>query len=101
MMDYLLIDRCAKERLLDVNVLREATGGISDYFLVEARMEVGIGLREIENGTCMKEVRKVSELGKLDCLQRYQARLNEEGYRIRVNEARVELIYGSSAKVRG
>lgn len=40
-MHYALIARCAKEWILDVNVLREGAGGKSDHFLVETSVKAG------------------------------------------------------------
>ena len=39
-MDYVVMNKSAKVRLLDVHVLRGAAGGISDNFLVEERVNV-------------------------------------------------------------
>lgn len=43
LMNYVLTDRCAKERLLDANVMRWAARGMFDNFLVEVRLKVGDG----------------------------------------------------------
>lgn len=46
---YMLIDRHAKERDLDMNVLRGAAVGTSDLYLVEARVKMlrGFGKEEM------------------------------------------------------
>lgn len=52
LMDYLLIDRCTNERLLDVNLLSAAEGGMFDHFLVEARVKVSGRFRKRGKNTC-------------------------------------------------
>ena len=43
LLDYVCIRSCYKDRLLDVNVFRAIAGGISDHYLVEAKMKVKKG----------------------------------------------------------
>lgn len=40
LVDCISIEGCVKERLLDVNMLEGAAGGMSDYTHVEARVEI-------------------------------------------------------------
>ena len=40
LMDYVIVNKSARGRLLDVHVLRGAAGGMSDHFLVEGRVKV-------------------------------------------------------------
>lgn len=44
LVDYKVIDRCTKERLLNVKELRGATDRTSDHFLAEARVKMVLGL---------------------------------------------------------
>lgn len=41
LVNYVLIDRQEKERLLDVNILRGGAGGLSNHHLVAAKLKVG------------------------------------------------------------
>ena len=43
-MDYVIILKGLRVRLLDMNVLRSAVGGISDQYLVESRIRVIVNL---------------------------------------------------------
>ena len=43
LMDYVLIPKRMRGRLLDVKVCREEGGGMSDHFLLEARIKMVLG----------------------------------------------------------
>lgn len=45
LMDYMVMDRGARERMLDLNVLRGAVGVMFDHFLVEESVKDGGGFR--------------------------------------------------------
>lgn len=53
---HVCVNRCAEERLMDMNVLRGATGGMSDHFLLEASVKLCAGFRKTGNNISMKEV---------------------------------------------
>ena len=74
-MDYVLIKRMAG-RLKDVHVLRGVAAGMSDHFLVEAKVVVA---KEWGNRVvgCRREVVKVEELIKPEKKQEYQDKLKE------------------------
>ncbi|XP_071529497.1 craniofacial development protein 2-like [Panulirus ornatus] len=88
LLDYVLIDRRAKERLLDVNVLRGATGGMSDHYLVEAKVKISMGFQKRGVNVGVKKVVRVSELGKETCVGKYQERLCTEWKKVRTMEVR-------------
>ncbi|XP_071547063.1 craniofacial development protein 2-like [Panulirus ornatus] len=88
LLDYMLIDRRTKERLLDVNVLRGATGGMSDHYLVEAKVKICGGFQKRRENVGVKRVVRVSELGKETCVRKYQERLSTEWKKVRTKEVR-------------
>ncbi|XP_071539225.1 craniofacial development protein 2-like [Panulirus ornatus] len=88
LLDYMLIDRRAKERLLDVNVLRGATGGMSDHYLVEAMVKICMGFQKRRVNVGVKRVVRVSELEKETCVRKYQERLSTEWKKVRTMEVR-------------
>ncbi|XP_071512709.1 craniofacial development protein 2-like [Panulirus ornatus] len=88
LLDYVLIDRRAKVRLLDVNVLRGATGGMSDHYLVEAKVKISMGFQKRRVNVGVKRVVRVSELGKETCVRKYQERLSTEWKKVRTMEVR-------------
>ena len=61
LMDYVVVSKRVRGRVMDVNVLRGETGGISDHFLVEGRLRVDGRWRhrKVEGG---REALKVSVL---------------------------------------
>ena len=62
-MDYVLITKRMVGRLKDVHVFRDVTAGMSDHFLVEAKVVI---LKEWRNRVvgCSRKVVKVEELKK-------------------------------------
>ena len=65
LMDYVLITKRMVGRLKDVHVFRGVTAGMSDHFLVEAKV---VEAKEWRNRVvgCGREVVKVEELKKLE-----------------------------------
>ena len=63
LMDYVLITKRMVGRLKDVHVFRGVTAGMSDHFLVEAKVVVAKGWGNKVVG-CRREVVKVEELKK-------------------------------------
>ena len=62
LMDYLLLPRRMLGRLLDMKVWRGERGGLSDHFLVEARVKLVGGWRWAGRMEGVRNVLKVSEL---------------------------------------
>ena len=62
LMDYMLLPRRMLGRLLDVTVWRGEGGGLSDHFLVEARLKLLGGWRSAGRMDGVRNVLKVSEL---------------------------------------
>ena len=85
LMDYVVIERKLFARLKDVHVFRGEAGGISDHFLVEAKMEVAKGWKSRRGGS-RREVVKVEELNKAGKEQEYQERLKIEYENVRERE---------------
>lgn len=69
LMYCVLTDGCAKEKFLDVNILRGSKMGVTDIFLAKVRVKVGGGLKEGGNDIHVKEELKVSEFEKVACVQ--------------------------------
>ena len=89
-MDYVLVSKSLKGRLLDVHVYRGEGRGMSDHFLVEGRLKVVNGWKRNERRVCKKEVLKVSELNKREKKDEYQRGLTEEW--LRVSEENVKSV---------
>ena len=62
-MDYVLLPKRMRGRVLDMNLCREGEG-MSDHFLVEARLKVVCRWRGAEMREGVRNVFKVSELNK-------------------------------------
>ena len=76
LMDYVVITKRMVGRLKDVHVFRDVAAGMSDHFLVEAKVVV---VKEWGNRVvgCRREVVKVEELKKTEKKQEYQDKLKE------------------------
>ena len=61
-MNYVLLPKRMLGRLLDVKVWRGEGGGMSDHFLVEARMKFGEWMEECREDGGVRNVLMVSEL---------------------------------------
>ena len=88
LMDYVLITKRMVGRLKGVHVFRGVAAGMSDHFLVEAKVVV---VKEWGNGVlgCRREVVKVEELKKKKNRekQEYQDKLKETYDRVKEREA--------------
>ena len=62
LMDYVLLPERMLGRLIDVKVFRGEGGGMSDHFLVDARLKFVGGLRRAGRTEGVRNVLKVSEL---------------------------------------
>ena len=78
LMDYVLISSKDKERLLDVNVLREVHGGMSDHFLVEGKLKVRYKWEKRRDGSSGREMIKLSEFAKGEKVPEFQGKLEEK-----------------------
>ena len=76
LMDYVIITRSTVGRLKDVHVYRGAAAGISDHFLVEAKLIVAKE-RGNRRAYCKREVVKVEELCKQEKEREYQRKVCE------------------------
>ena len=87
--DYVLIAKRMVGRLKDVHVFRGVAAGMSDHFMVEAKVVVA---KEWGNRMvgCRREVVKVEELKKPEKKQGYQDRLKETYDRMRERSWRVK-----------
>merc|ERR1712055_719203 len=70
LMDYVLIERRVFSRLKDVHVYRGVAAGMSDHYLVEARVIVAKD-RCSRAARCRREVVRVEELSKPEKKQEY------------------------------
>ena len=74
LMDFVIVSRRLRGRLLDVNVMRGAAGGMSDHYLVEEKMRVnGNYMRRKRRN--VREVIKVNELEKVVCMREYEDKI--------------------------
>ena len=79
LMDYVLLPKRMLGRLLDVKVWRREGGGMSDHFLVEARLKLMDGRRSAGRMEGVRNVFMVSELN-----SRVKERAYQEGFRTQV-----------------
>ena len=85
MMDYVVVSKHMRGRLLDVNVLRGVASGMSDHFLVEGRVKVNGRFVRRERRD-VKEVVKVDELEKDENRERYEEKMKSRWERKRNEE---------------
>ena len=85
LMDYVLVTKRMIGRLKDVHVFRGMAAGMTDHFLVEAKLVVA---REWGNRVrgCRREVVKVEELKKPEKKREYQERLKAAYDRVKGRE---------------
>ena len=78
LMDYVIVRKRSLGRLQDVHVYRGEAGGISDHFLVQARLRVGGGEGRGRMGGRVREVIRVSELEKLEKVTEFREKIEAE-----------------------
>ena len=78
LLDYVCVEQRIKDRLLDVNVLRGAAGGISDHFLVEARVRIKGGWNKRESRSEVVEIIKVERLDDMEYKEMYKRKMIEK-----------------------
>ena len=86
LMDYALITKRMVGRLKDVHVFRGVAAGMSDHFLVEAKVVVAKEWRNRVVG-CRREVVKAEELKKTEKKQEYHDKLKGACDRVKEGEA--------------
>ena len=87
MMDYVVISRNARNRLLDVRVQRGAATDLSDHFLVEGDLKVGKGWLRVRRTVEVKRALRVSELEKEEKVEEYQQKIETKWNEVRDQEA--------------
>ena len=83
LIDYVLVDERNKRFLEDVNVFRGAAGGISDHYLVEAKVRVRGNVRRERREVVCKKVIKVRELEKEQPRRDFQLGMSNEWERVK------------------
>lgn len=78
LLDYICVSQMDKTRLLDVNVLRGAAGGISDHYLVEAKLKVKGGWKKRVDFGRNVEVVRVEKLENEEYSTEYERILTEK-----------------------
>ena len=75
LMDYVLINGGMRGRLLDVDVLRGEAGGLSDHYLVEAKLKVKGRWQRYSRKVEVREEVKTNELRKSQIQREYQEKM--------------------------
>ena len=83
LIDYVLIESKYKSCLKDVSVRRGAAGGMSDHYLVEAKVRVNGYSLEQRKVSRDKKIVKVSELEKEEVREAFKEMLAEEWEKVR------------------
>ena len=95
LLDYVLVQRRWKSKLLDVMVRRGVAGGMSDHYLVEAKVRIGF-VRGGRSENVNESVVKTSEFDKKEVRIAYKEKMDERWARVRDTE--VEGVYEEYAK---
>ena len=72
LIDYVLVDERSKRSFEDVNVFRGAAGGMSDHYLVEAKVRMRGGFRTDRGEVVNQRVVKVSEFEKVEVREAFE-----------------------------
>ena len=83
LIDYVLVDERNKRSLEDVNVYRGAAGGMSDHYLVEAKVKLGGCVGRDRRGEVYQRVVKVSEFEKMEEREAFQRLIVSEWERVK------------------
>ncbi|KAK7907805.1 hypothetical protein WMY93_016417 [Mugilogobius chulae] len=89
MMDYVVVSKGACGRLLDVSVKRGESGGMSDHYLVEGRLRVGMPWVRSRRSGDVREVLRVSVLKNREKVCEYQGKISG-----RWNEVKDQMVVG-------
>ena len=88
LMDYVVVQKKIRHRLIDVNVLRGAAGGMSDHYLVEGKVKVVPAWTRKKDEGGGREILKLDEFEKEEKVREYQERVKERWNEVRVSEWR-------------
>ena len=83
MIDYVLVDERTKRSLEDVNVFRGAAGGMSDHYLIEAKVRIRGGFRRDRGEAVNQRVVKVSEFEKVEVREAFERLIVSEWERVK------------------
>ena len=83
LMDYVIVSKKSIGRLMDVHVYRGEAGGISDHFLVQARLRVEKGGGRGRVGGRVREVVRIRELEKVEKAAEYREKIAKEWEEVR------------------
>ena len=72
LIDYVLVDERSKRSLEDVNVFRGTARGMSDHYLVEAKVRMRGGFRRDRGEVVNQIVVKVSEFEKVEVREAFE-----------------------------
>lgn len=85
-MDYVMMSRGKISQLLDVTVLRGEGRGMSDHFLVEGKLKVGMKWSKVRQRGEERKVLKVRELGKEKKAVEFQEMLSKDWSEVKGQE---------------
>ena len=88
LIDYVLVDERSKRFLEDVNVFRGAAGGMSDHYLVEAKVRMRGCFRRDRGEVVNQRVVKVSEFEKVEVREAFKGLIMNEWERVKGGEVR-------------
>ena len=83
LIDYVLLDERSKGSLEDVNVSRGAAGGMSDHYLVEAKLRMRGGFRRDRVEVVNQKFVKVSEFEKVEVREAFERLIVSEWERVK------------------
>ena len=83
LIDYVLVDERSKRLLEDINVYRGAAGGMSDHYLVEAKVKMRGGFKRGRGEAVSKRVIKVSEFEKSEVREAFKRLIMNEWERVK------------------
>ena len=76
MLDNVLVEKSVVGRMVDVHVVRGAGGGVSDHFVVVAKVKWGVDFKRRKEQGQWREVIKVSELSRRGKEQEYAKKVS-------------------------
>ena len=83
LIDYVLVDERNRRLLEDVNVFRGAAGGMSDHYLVEAKVRMKGCFRRDREEVLYQRVVKVSEFEKVEVREAFERLIMSEWGRVK------------------
>ena len=85
LLDFVVVSKGVVGKLLDINVFRGESEGISDHFLVEGKIKDVGNWRTVKRG-CIREILKVNELYDSSKESEYKNKLWNEWRQVRIKE---------------